>query len=49
MRIIEENPINYLNDCEEFLRADPPLKLRNYLAFLRLTNYDPVALVRCGG
>ncbi len=47
-RIIEENPINYLYDCEDFLRADPPLKLGNYLAFLRLTNYDPVALVRCG-
>jgi hypothetical protein len=47
-RIIEENPINYLHDCEDFLRADPPLKLRNYLAFLRLTSYDPVVLVRCG-
>ncbi|HEY3198161.1 MAG TPA: hypothetical protein VGJ57_09115 [Nitrospirales bacterium] len=47
-RVIEENPINYLFYCEDLLRDGSRMTLSAYLAFLRMTNYDPVAVVCFG-
>jgi tetratricopeptide (TPR) repeat protein len=46
--IVKRNPINYLYASQELLQPERDVRLTSYLAFLRLTNFDPVALCACG-
>jgi tetratricopeptide (TPR) repeat protein len=46
--IIRRNPINYLCQCREFLQGATHANITSYLSFLRMSNFDPVALSSCG-
>ena len=51
-KVRKQNLINYLYECEDLLQAETgdPSKpmLGSYLAFIRISNFDPIAFCLCG-